>query len=152
MKRIIFWVVLVAGGYFVIGVLQIVCKNQWESRQASQQRLKVKADLRFVYGAIKEAENNRENRRDLAGLLGLTALNYPVADYTLFPAAKGFEPLVVYNGQAKWAVGYRVLANGIVNNGRGHVTQVEESRTLNSETDDSSQGKEILEKRQLAPK
>ncbi len=125
MKRCILITIVIAFVWILLGIIQILREQMRNLRDETEQRSAVKADLRVIYEIIKLNEVQKLHKpASLQDMFSMPRLNKPLADYTFFPSANDFEPMVVYNGDAKRAVGYCVFANGIINNGKVSVTEI----------------------------
>lgn len=125
MKSCLLAIFVIAFGWILLGIIQILREQMQNLRDETEQRSAVKEDLRVIYEVIKMNEIQKSHKpASLQGMFSMPELNNPLEDYTFFPSANDFEPIVVYNGDAKRAVGYCVFANGIINNGKVSVTDI----------------------------
>lgn len=117
MKRL--FLILAVGLLTLLSVsaFRLVREQMTRASEAADQRFAVKADLELIHEKIRrEQANGRDLSQVTLAQLGLSGLQYPAGDYTFSPTAKGFEPMVIYEGTASKAKGYRLLANGLITN------------------------------------
>ena len=126
MKRIVLLaiasVLLVLGG----GIIQALVGQVQRSKEASNQRREIEADLEKVYESIvaysKKNEGTLPSR--LSDIDWPDSIASTANDYVYEPTAGQTEALVEYRGNKKSAQGYCVWKNGMVTNGRVRIGEV----------------------------